>query len=411
MQISMDPVKSLTEKKRFAEGQITVPARTVTLPSSQGRLFSIDALRGLVMILMVLDHTRIYFHADALLFDPTDLTKTNPILFMTRWLTHFCAPVFVFLAGTGVFLSLSYGKPKKEIVHFLVTRGLWLVILELTLIHFFWEFNFNFLNASILWVLGWSMVILAGLIFLPHWIVIFGGILTIASHNLFDGVRSDSFGLFHWLWTILHHPGRFEVVEGLALKVRYPLIPWVGVMAVGFGFGKLWLLERTRRRPWMLSLGVFLTLLFVFIRITNSYGDPRPWLIYQNGWWTFFSFINLEKYPPSLLYLLATLGPAIIILALFDQFRAPGILIGPLAVFGQVPLFFYMVHLFLIHAWSVISVYVEYGQTPVLDHSGYDLPVVYLVWLAVVVMLYPVCRWFTAFKKHRSRDHKWLSYL
>lgn len=406
--------RSLAQEETFSEQKASISARQTSLPgkalSSRIRLLSIDALRGLVMILMALDHTRLYFHVDSLLFDPLDLTRTTPALFITRWITHFCAPVFVFLAGTSMFLALSRGKSKKQMACFLLTRGLWLIVLELTIIQFAWELDLDSMNAGVVWVLGWSMIFLAGLIFLPRWAVMFCGLLIIVFHNLFDGVRSDSFGSFHWLWTLLHSPGNFKVMGYIPFRVTYPLVPWIGVMAVGFGFGELLLLEGDKRRRWFLGLGVMLILFFIIIRAVNFYGDPHPWSEQQNSLFTFFSFINLEKYPPSLLYLLVTLGPAIALLALFDWVQERHLFIHPLATFGRVPLFYYIVHLFLIHTLSKIPLMVLSAQVFLpANNLGYSLPMVYLIWFAVLLMLYPACRWFADLKKRK--DNKWLSYI
>ena len=284
------------------------------------------------MVLMALDHARHYFHADAILFDPTDLTRTSPALFITRWVTHFCAPVFVFLAGTGAFLSASRGKTKKELARFLLTRGLWLVVLELTVIHFVWWFDFRYLNAGIIWTLGWSMVVLAGLVFLPARAVTVFGVTMIVFHNLSDGVRAADFGVFHWIWTVLHIPGEFQRPGDVTLKVSYPLVPWAGLMAAGSGFGRLFRLEPRERRKWLFGLGGALTLVFVVLRALNFYGDPSPWSGQKNGVFTFLSFINLEKYPPSLLFLLVTLGPAIVALGLFGRTQEPGAFVRALIV-------------------------------------------------------------------------------
>lgn len=379
--------------------------------TNRARLYSVDMLRGLVMVIMALDHVRDFFHTGG--FDPTDLTKTNSALFMTRWITHFCAPVFVFLAGTGAFLSTSRGKTKPQLAWFLLTRGLWLVILELTVIKFAWTFDYNYhygLAALVIWALGWSMIVLAGLIFLPTWSIALFGVVMIATHNLFDGVSGESFGSLSGLWMILHKRSGFEIAPGIEFGVGYPLIPWIGVMAVGYSFGKLLLLESEKRRKLLLALGIGLTLAFIVIRAVNVYGDPSPWAVQDNGLFTFFSFINTTKYPPSLLYLLITLGPGIIALAFFDRLREPGIFARPFLVFGRVPLFYYILHLYLIHALAVVLAWVRYGfASPAPQGYGYGLPVVYLVWLAILVMLYPVCRWFAGVKKRR-RD-AWLSYL
>jgi uncharacterized membrane protein len=379
------------------------------------RLDSVDLLRGLVMVIMALDHTREFF--TNAFFDPTDLTKTNAALFLTRWITHFCAPVFVFLAGTGAFLSTSRGKSKSELSRFLLTRGLWLVLLELTFIRCFgWYLNFNYQysHGGVIWALGWSMVVLAALVYLPRWAVIAFGVALVAGHNLFDGVKIQSLGAFGWLWAVLHVPAELQVRPNMRFFTQYPLVPWIGVMAVGYGFGAWLQRERAERRKWMLRLGLALTLAFVLLRAINVYGDPHHWSAQQNALFTFFSFLNCEKYPPSLLYLLMTLGPAIAMLALFD--RELGAWSRPLVIFGRVPLFYYLLHLPLLRVLVIGWAVVKYGKqvfTLAQDQPppdwGYSLPVVYLIWLAVVLLLYPACRWFAGVKQRRREA--WLSYL
>ena len=391
-------------------------------PAAKPRLDSVDALRGLVMIVMALDHTRDFFSKD-LSFDPTDLAKTYPALFLTRWITHYCAPVFIFLAGTGAFLSTTRGKTMQELSRFLLTRGLWLVFLELTWVRCFgWLFNFDyhFAMGIVIWAIGWSMVALAGLVFLPlRWIATFG-VVMIASHNLFDSVLPDAFGKLGWLWRILHSGGVIVPAEGYRFVAGYPLIPWIGVMAVGYSFGSGLLREATHRRKWLFLLGAALTALFLLLRAINVYGDPDRWALQKNALFTLFSFLNCHKYPPSLLYLLMTLGPALLVLALLD--RATPRSLGPVLVFGRVPLFYYLLHIPLIHGLAVLFACVRYGHAewlfanpqrdgppPIPAGYGYSLPVVYLIWVGVIVALYPVCRWFAEVK--RRRREVWLSYL
>ena len=372
------------------------------------------------MVMMALDHTRDFFSND-LAFDPTDLDRTYPALFLTRWITHFCAPVFVFLAGTGAFLSTARGKNRRELSWFLLTRGLWLVLLELTWVRCLgWMFNFDFHFAMgiVIWAIGWSMVALSGLVFLPlRWVTTFG-ILMIASHNLFDHVKPEILGSLGWLWKILHTGGIIVPAEGYRFAAGYPLIPWIGVMATGYGFGAWLLREPLERRKWLWGLGALLTGLFILLRAINVYGDPDSWSPQKNGLFTLFSFLNCHKYPPSLLYLLMTLGPALLVLAVLD--RGTPRWLKPVLVFGRVPLFYYLLHLPIIHGLAVLASYQQYGQAtwwfanpddpggrP--SDYGYSLPVVYLVWLGVLLALYPICRWFADVKRRR-RD-AWLSYL
>ena len=388
------------------------------------RLTSVDMLRGLVMVLMALDHVRDFF-SNAYAFDPTDLTQTTAPLFLTRWITHYCAPVFVFLAGTGAFLSVSQGKTIRQLSRFLLTRGLWLVFLDLFVVHTVgWWFNIDYhlLYGDVLWALGWSMVAMSALGFLPVWsITAIGGVM-IALHNVFDGVRADSFGSLGFLWAIFHAGGVLEPRPGTHFVPGYPLVPWIGVMAAGYGFGTLLRRPTDERRRWLLSLGAALTIGFIVLRLSNLYGDPRPWTTQRTALFTLFSFVNCEKYPPSLLYLLMTSGPAIIALGLLE--RVPPSFSRPLVILGRVPLFFYLLHLTVIHALAIAFAYPKYDTvswmfqdiTPpsesVLPYPpgyGYGLVTVYAVWIAVVLILYPACRWFAGIK--RRGGSSWLSYL
>jgi uncharacterized membrane protein len=386
-------------------------------PRPRTRLDAIDLLRGLVMVLMALDHTRAMFSNAT--FDPLDLNRTSTALFLTRWVTHFCAPVFVFLAGTGAFLYGCRGRTRAGLAWFLLTRGLWLVLLEFTLVHLGWWFRFDFhiLLAQVIWAIGWSMVLMAGLVFLPTWAITGIGILLVAGHNAFDNVNSDRLGTAGWLWTALVRVGTLELPLGSRVIVAYPVLPWLGIMLTGYGCGTMWLLDPARRRRWLVGLGTLLILLFVVLRAGNLYGDPRNWSPQETSWFTVLDFINCLKYPPSLLYALMTLGPALLALAWFD--RPAGPLGRPLIVFGRVPLFYYLLHVPLIHLVALAFAYVRYGQVSFLlanplfaqrpDDYGYGLGVVYLVWAGVVLALYFPCRWFAAVKQRHPGP--WMSYF
>jgi uncharacterized membrane protein len=387
------------------------------------RLASIDVLRGLVMVLMALDHTRDFF--SNAFFNPLDLAQTTPALFFTRWITHFCAPVFVLLAGAGAYLYGARGRSHIEVARFLFTRGLLLIVLEFTLVHFGWFFSFDyhFLLAQVIWMLGWSMVVLAILILLRLrlWALTTLGMFMIAGHNLLDHVSADEFGSLRWLWVILHQPNMIELAPGRGMLAFYPLVPWIGVMAVGYALGNLFLHSPPVRQKWLLALGSAITLAFIVLRWINLYGDPQPWNPQPGALFTFLSFINTNKYPPSLLFLLMTLGPALILLALFDRAKIDNSLFRAIRIFGQVPLFYYVLHLIVIHAVAVLFSYIRHGDASWLfgtdwmfraslpEGYGYGLPIVYVVWLSVVILLYPVCNWFAQLKK---RSHSgWLSYF
>jgi uncharacterized membrane protein len=378
-------------------------------------------LRGSVILLMALDHVRDFF--SNAFYHPLDLAQTSTALFFTRWITHICAPVFILLAGIGAFLYGSQGRTKAEVSRYLLVRGFFLIVVEFTLVHFGWFFNlkYPFILAQVIWAIGWSMVALAGLVFLPIKVIGLIGIVMIAGHNLLDGLRIDGSGAWGALWIVLHQGGPVELGSGRQLFILYPLIPWIGVMASGYAMGPLLLRPPQERRRWLLGLGLTLTLAFIILRWVNLYGDPRPWAGQANLLLTFLSFINTEKYPPSLLFLLMTLGPALMLLAAFDRLQEPGPLARPLIVFGRVPLFFYVLHLALIHLVAVIFSSIRYGQAAWLfgtdwmfkfglpDGYGYELPFVYLIWLGVLIVLYPACFWFGTVKQRRKEF--WLSYL
>jgi uncharacterized membrane protein len=397
---------------------MATPAREIpAVAATRSRIDSVDVLRGLVMVVMALDHTRDYFSGAR--FDPLDLTQTNAALYFTRWITHFCAPVFVFLAGTGAFLSLSRGRSKKYLSRFLWTRGLWLVIVEVTLVTFGWSFDFGFhdIVLQVIWAIGWSMVVLAFLIRLPRAAVGAFGVVMIASHNLLDTIPPERFGAYAWLWDIVHVSRWTPIAQDgtHSFTLVYPLIPWVGVMAAGYALGPVFSLPAGRRRRTLLLLGIALTAAFVLLRWTNLYGDPRPWTTQKNGLFTVLSFLNCEKYPPSLLYLLMTLGPALALLALLD--RPAGPLGSKIRVFGRVPFFYYVLHIPLVHAMAIAFGLIRYGPAifawsrtnpPPVD-AGLGLPGVYAAWLLAVLILYFPCRWFAGLKARR-RD-VWLSYL
>src|SRR5882757_2387643 len=339
----------------------SVGARARILSAQVPRLASVDVLRGLIMVIMALDHTRDFMTYQR--FAPEDVAHTNGALFFTRFVTHFCAPVFAFLAGTGAFLATSRGKSLQQVSRFFLIRGLWLVFLEFTVIDFAWGFV-PWAHAGVIWGLGWSMVAMALLVRLPvRWIGALG-LGMIATHHLLDRIDPASFGKLSWLWIFLHTPGRISVTADFQFSTRYVLIPWVGVMAAGFAFGSL--LLRPDRRKWILTLGIAATALFFVLRGFNLYGNgiagllfgyPRsagPWSVQPTLSLTVVSFLNTLKYPPSLDYLLMTLGPSLILLGLFDKAKAERGLGRTLVVFGRVPLFYYVLHLYLIHILAIL---------------------------------------------------------
>ena len=372
------------------------------------RIVSIDLLRGAVMVLMALDHARDFFGAGAL--NPRDVSE--PALFLTRWVTHFCAPVFIFLAGISAFLYGAQGRSTGEVSRFLLSRGAWLIVMEWTIVRFGWTFSIvpTRLVAQVIFAIGVSMIALAVLVHLPRWLIAVIGIATIVGHNMLDGIKAEQFGAAAPLWNLLHQPAMLQLTPDFRFFVLYPLIPWIGVMAAGYALGPVFRLDRETRLHWLLGLGALTTAGFLVLRASNLYGDPAPWVMHDSLTATALSFINCEKYPPSLLYLAMTLGPALLLLAAFEHAR--GRLADWVATFGKVPLFYYVVHLFALHALAVLYAWWLAGFEPLLgkpDGYGLGLTGIYAVWLAVVLVLYPLCRWFAALK--RQGRGWWWSYL
>jgi uncharacterized membrane protein len=388
------------------------PAPSTGRPAVRRRVDHVDLLRGLVMVIMVLDHVRAYFSGAH--FDPTDLARTTPALFATRWITHYCAPIFVFLAGASAWIA-GTRRTRGELTRFLLSRGAWLIFLELTLITFAWYFTTAWslgAVAQVIWAIGWSMIALAGLIYLPRWAVAAVGLAMVLGHNLLDGVAPEQFGAWAPLWRVLHVSGPLGIVPILGL---YPLVPWIGVMALGFLAGPVVFSSEPRDARRLLWTGALLTVGFVALRWLDVYGDPHPRVLDGSAAVVAMSFLNVTKYPPSLLYLLVTLGPALLALAWLRRARGP--LAEVLVTFGRVQFLFYVTHLFLVHALAVGAGVLQgfpgsamrtvFKELP--SGYGFGLPVVYLVWVGVVASLYPLCRRYAALKA-RSRAW-WLSYL
>lgn len=394
--------------------QVVAPAQ----PSStkRVRLEAVDVVRGVVMILMAIDHTRDFFGNTGL--NPTNPATTTIPLFFTRWITHFCAPTFFLLTGTGAFLARRR-KSTREISWFLFTRGLWLIFLELVVTRDFgWQFNFNYRVVAliVLWALGWSMITLSALVYLPPAAIGTIGLVMIATHNLLDAIPWRN-----WFWSILYVPNVLVSTPRFSLLEGYPLIPWIGVTAAGYALGQIYAWPAERRRTFLLRMGLTSIGLFVILRFINVYGDPVRWSPQRSVAFTVLSFLNTTKYPPSLLFLLMTLGPAILLLWAIDGGTPPWM--KPALIFGRVPMFYYLLHIPLIHLLAIVVCYARYGQVYWMFESndlgsfpitappgwGYSLPVVYLVWLVVVLTLYPICRWFAGVRQRRSDP--WLSYF
>ena len=393
---------------------------------------SIDALRGLVMVVMALDHCRDYFGDIRL--SPENLDTTTPALFFTRWITHFCAPVFVFLAGVSAWLWAARGRTKAEQTRFLLTRGLWLIVLEFTAVNFGWLLTWRLwgpegptvLILQVIAAIGAGMVLLALLIHFPRWVAGTLGLAIVCGHDLLSDMDPAALGSYVWAGQVALWGGPsvgLQASDGIYLIAVYALVPWAGVMAVGYFAGALFARPRAERRRPTLLIGVAVTGAFVLLRYANVYGDPVPWSGQSSGAMTLVSFLNCSKYPPSLAYLLMTLGPALMLLAALDRepsaAGAPGPLVQPFVVFGRVPLFYYLVHIYLIHLGARLYYLLVHGEflSPLQAAFtgsfpawfGNGLGVVYASWIAVVVLLYPVCRWFAGVKR-RSRSPL-LSYL
>ena len=394
---------------------MNVPA-TDTVPPKRFRLESVDLLRGVIMIVMALDHTRDFFGQIA--FSPTDPTRTTVALFFTRWVTHFCAPVFFLLTGTGAYLSLRK-KSKGELSRYLFTRGLWLIFLEITLFRCLglqFNFDYHMTMLNVLWALGWAMIVLSALVHLPAPVVTAFGLVMIGGHNLFDTIQSSN-----PIWSMLHSPNFIVTNPQHSVFVAYPLIPWIGVTAAGYGLGQIYVWTSECRGRFLLRGGLGVTAAFVILRAINIYGDPVRWTTQKSAAFTALSFLNTNKYPPSLLFLLMTLGPALLFLWAVDG-GTPRFL-RPALVLGKVPMFYYLLHMPLIHLIAVVVCYARYGtahwmfesptiaQFPITPPPGwgFSLPIIYLIWASVVIALYPLCRWFAALKQRRS--DAWLSYF
>jgi uncharacterized membrane protein len=419
------------------------------------RLISIDLLRGVVMVLMALDHARDYFGFTPVM--PENLeSHDSAALFLTRWVTHFCAPVFVLLAGTSAWLWARAGareRTRRDLSWFLLSRGAWLIVLELTLVRWAWflmnlsDWDYSWFFVQVIWALGWSMVALAGLVWLPRWAVAAVGIGMIAGHNLLDGIDAASLGRWSGLWKLLHQPSGFDQMRaviwplGGKMLVAYPLVPWIGVMAMGYALGPVMLMEARARRRALVGLGLAMVAAFLLLRAMNSYGDPRAWqrLDGRGPLWTAFSFVNCEKYPPSFCFLLMTLGPALVALGLMATLdKGPGAagtdhkgggaerqpIQEPVreswvarffVTFGRVPLFFYVLHLLVLQVSAAIVMYARYGDqlfewTMPPPDVYVGLWPVYAAWAGAVAILFPVCRWFEGVKA-RNRGKWWVGYV
>ena len=397
-----------------------MPASSPTLQPGT-RVQALDVLRGLVIVLMALDHVRDYLHESGYAYDPLDPAATTGVLYVTRWVTHFCAPTFVFLAGVSAWLQGAKGKDPSRLGRFLLTRGLWLVVLELTVVTFGWSFSIPLVTPlQVIWAIGWCMVLLSVLVrFLPVGAVLAIGLVIVAGHNLLDSISARALGAWAPAWLFVHERGPLMWNGEVVAIVAYPVLAWFGIMALGYGLGPLFISPQRDRSLVTLALGMLAV--FVILRWSNVYGDPRPWMPQLTSGQTLMAFLDVQKYPPSLLYVCATLAPMLLLVPVFDRLRGPARSI--LRTFGSVPLMAYVGHLYVLHLVA-IAMYAAAGHnldgmfntihdifvTPqVFEGTGFPLAVVYPAWIAVLAILYPLCRWWSDVKRRR-RDW-WLSYL
>ncbi|AOE68517.1 hypothetical protein A7317_16375 [Pseudomonas fluorescens] len=383
---------------------------TDTVPLRQ-RLLSIDALRGLVILFMLLDHVRETFLLHRQVTDPMSLDSTEPALFASRTLAHLCAPVFVLLTGLSAWLYGQKYTGRRDVSAFLFKRGLFLVVLEFTLVNFAWTFQLlpSVIYLQVIWAIGISMIALAVLVWLPRPLLIALALVIIGGHNLLDGLHFDPGSALHVPWTILHERSWIEVSDTLRLRTTYPVLPWIGVIALGYGLGPWFAntaLPAVRQRH-LLFGGVGALAGFVLLRALNGYGE-KPWQVYDSGMQTLMSFFNVTKYPPSLLFLALTLGVGLLLLLAFER-AGHRRWISVLAVFGCVPMFFYLLHLYVLKVLYVACVAL-FG----LNHGNYfgfdSIGAVWLMALVLPLALYPPVHWFARLKARR-RDLAWLKYL
>jgi len=396
------------------------------------RIAEIDMLRGLVIVLMALDHTRDYVHIGALTVNPLDPAQTTPWLYVTRWITHLCAPTFVFLAGVSAYLQFAKGKSAPNLSMFLLTRGLWLIVLELTVLSIGWSFAFPpFPFFQVIWAIGWSMIALAGLIWLPRVAVLLIGLAIVGGHNLLDPISAQQFGAWGPLWQLVHDGGPIFLTQGPpAALAAYPVLPWMGVIALGYGLGALFASPPAQRDRTLFLLGLAMLAAFFALRWFETYGNPPPgagpfdigsWRDEQSFGAAAMVFLNVQKYPPSLQFILVTLGAVFTLWPLLARLRGP---IGSvLNTFGAVPFFFYVLHIYLVHIMAIaanaaagkpteghFNYMLNLFTAPQLfQGAGFTLPWVYAVWILVLALLYPLCRYWQGLKQRR-RDW-WLSYL
>ncbi|MDG3004168.1 DUF1624 domain-containing protein [Paludisphaera mucosa] len=397
-----------------------VPEPAPSPAAASARLEGVDLLRGLVMVVMVLDHTRDYFVDPTI--EPTDLTQASPALFLSRWITHYCAPTFALLAGVGVRLAANRGTDSGSLARLLLTRGLWLILLEETVVKLglFFRFDPNFYLGLVLWSIGGAFILLSPFVAAraSAWLIGAIGLLIVVGHNALDAIPPDVGGALRPVVNFLFRPGVIALPGGMRAFVGYPLLPWFGVVAVGYGLGGVYRLDPRRRRAILATAGLAAIGLFIALRASGVYGDPQPWNREGDATRVALEFLNCTKYPPSLQFLLMTLGPALLALAAFD--RGAGALGKPLVTLGRVPLFFYLLQWYAAHGLALVVAFLRGEPTGWLFVGSfpfepppswpYSLLALYGWWMLVLAILYFPCAWFAGYKE-RHRGSAWLAYL
>jgi uncharacterized membrane protein len=395
---------------------------SATLPAKQ-RIHSIDILRGAIMLIMAIDHVRDYFHIGALTSEPTNLATTTPLIFFSRWITHFCAPTFVFLSGLSAYLA-GTRRTKSELSSFLIKRGLWLIFIEVVFITLALSLNplYNVIVLQVIWVIGISMILLGLLVRLPVWVIGAIGLLIIVGHDMLNNIKLTTNGIEDVIMKLLF-TARGTVIfldKTHMILALYAILPWTGIMLLGYSFGSLYQAKYkpVDRKIMLVYASLFLFLAFMALRIGNSYGDPAPWSAQKNSMFTFMSFLNISKYPPSLMYTCLTLSAALLVLALTE--KAAGKLAGFFTVYGSVPFFYYVLHFYIIRTLTIIVFFLQgYKTSQIINPKspflftppgfGFSIGYVYLLWLAIILSLYYPCKWFSNYKKMHKQW--WLSYL
>ena len=385
------------------------------------RIYSIDFMRGLVMIIMALDHVRDLLHTTSITQLPTNLTTTTPALFFTRWITYLCAPVFVFLSGASAFLSMKSKNNIPATRRFLLTRGLWLIVLEFTLVNFgvWFDIQFGVFLFEVIAAIGFGFIVLTLLLSASTKTIGIIGLAIICLHNLAPLVPFAEASMFKKVLMPFFAPGVYPLGSGRLFFMSYPPVPWLGIMLVGFAAGRIFEFDRQKQQALFLKAGLAAIGLFVLLRFINLYGDAVPWSHQKNGLFTFLSFINVTKYPPSLHFCLLFLGIMFLILAIVQGIKNK--FTETVSVYGKVPLFYFLVHWYIIHPLVFIMIFLQgFKSTDMVfgfnfgrpkSGSGLDLWAIYLIWIAIVAVMYPLCKWYGRYKERHKGNNTWLRYL